>query len=474
MEETINIRLGNYLLVLDLVAYEKVKMYLNLLQTKYAKTEEGLEIIADVEERLGEILDEKSKKEGRSYCNLADANWALAKMGPVSSEDENQAQSAFTEAQNSSKIKRLYRMQDDVVLGGVCSGLANYFNVDVVIVRAVFAILGLITGIGILAYFILYVSMPVAKTVGEKLQAKGIDPTSANIEQALRSGWNSAKSAGDALGKNSKKLATQGFSALSKVLLWVGSFFRICVVILACIVIFFLINPSTYFDVYYFQVVQQEGLNQLLSVFGNPLLVKWILIVLMVNIITIQILRVVAQSKKTLQLNKICLIINVINMLLILIMIVQISLDAPRSFRQKRTEQSFFTDSFSMRNKTLYIKFSGNEKELSPGIWAHNFIEEFERTPGNQLRIRQVNNAISSAAASSNSKRYYSFSNDTLILVWNQKIQGSDFQQTYFRIKVPKELEIQYLNKPLFYSPRHRHQEYYHENWKWEESENNF
>lgn len=50
----------------------------------------------------------------------------------------------------------LYRDTDDTMLGGVCSGLGRYFDVDTVLVRVVFVMLTLIGGGGIVGYAILW------------------------------------------------------------------------------------------------------------------------------------------------------------------------------------------------------------------------------------------------------------------------------------------------------------------------------
>jgi len=45
------------------------------------------------------------------------------------------------------------------MIGGVCSGIAEYFTVDVTVVRIVFALLAL-TGAGIVLYLLLWLLMP--------------------------------------------------------------------------------------------------------------------------------------------------------------------------------------------------------------------------------------------------------------------------------------------------------------------------
>ncbi len=60
--------------------------------------------------------------------------------------------------------KRLVRKESSKMMAGVCAGLAEYFNVDVTLIRIVFVAATLLDGVGILAYVILWISMPVEKT----------------------------------------------------------------------------------------------------------------------------------------------------------------------------------------------------------------------------------------------------------------------------------------------------------------------
>lgn len=55
---------------------------------------------------------------------------------------------------------RLYRSQKDKIIGGVSGGLADYFNIDVALVRIAFVLLLLFGGGGFLAYVILWIVIP--------------------------------------------------------------------------------------------------------------------------------------------------------------------------------------------------------------------------------------------------------------------------------------------------------------------------
>ena len=55
--------------------------------------------------------------------------------------------------------KKLYRNTSNKVIAGVCSGLAEYLNIDPTIIRLIWALIGL-SGAGIIAYLIAAVIIP--------------------------------------------------------------------------------------------------------------------------------------------------------------------------------------------------------------------------------------------------------------------------------------------------------------------------
>ena len=56
--------------------------------------------------------------------------------------------------------KKLYRSVTDKMIGGVAGGLAEYFEIDPVIVRLLFVLAVIFGGSGILAYIILWIVIP--------------------------------------------------------------------------------------------------------------------------------------------------------------------------------------------------------------------------------------------------------------------------------------------------------------------------
>lgn len=62
-----------------------------------------------------------------------------------------------------STSKRLFRSKSDRILGGVCGGIAEAYNVDPTLVRLLWVLLSFVWGVGILLYIIAWIIMPVKK-----------------------------------------------------------------------------------------------------------------------------------------------------------------------------------------------------------------------------------------------------------------------------------------------------------------------
>lgn len=82
------------------------------------------------------------------------------------------------------KGARLYRDADDKVLGGVSAGLAAYLNIDPLAVRLLFIIATVWGGFGILAYLLLWIAMPAARSLAQKVEMRGQEANLANMKDA--------------------------------------------------------------------------------------------------------------------------------------------------------------------------------------------------------------------------------------------------------------------------------------------------
>ncbi len=62
--------------------------------------------------------------------------------------------------------KRLTRSSENRMIAGICGGLGEYFNVDPVIVRVIFVLLAFADAIGVVAYLILWIIVPLREKAG--------------------------------------------------------------------------------------------------------------------------------------------------------------------------------------------------------------------------------------------------------------------------------------------------------------------
>ncbi|WP_457617649.1 PspC domain-containing protein [Lutibacter sp.] len=187
MNKTININLGGIFFHIDELAYQKLKLYLDAIRRSLSDDPQGRdEILNDIEHRIGELLSERIKNE-RQVVNENDIDEITKIMGKP--EDYLVDEEIFDEEpkyRSKTSSKKLFRDGDDKFLGGVCSGLAHYFGMDVIWMRIIWLILFFGFGVGFLIYPLLWILIPVAETTAEKLQMKGEPVNISNIERKIR------------------------------------------------------------------------------------------------------------------------------------------------------------------------------------------------------------------------------------------------------------------------------------------------
>ena len=181
MKKIININLSGRVVPIEDSAYEKLQEYIESLRRYFANEEGRDEIINDIESRIAELMSEKVRK-GADSITDADVNEIANSMGrPEDFEGEEIKEQSYastassagssqqsTQSQAPPRAKRgLYRDTSDKFIGGVCSGIAAYLNVDPAIVRILFAIItfgGF--GLGFMAYIILWIVLPAKDVEG--------------------------------------------------------------------------------------------------------------------------------------------------------------------------------------------------------------------------------------------------------------------------------------------------------------------
>lgn len=96
---------------------------------------------------------------------------------------------ASQDLEDETGIKKMYRDSERKVLGGVAAGVAAFFGADITLVRVLFIVFG-VFGIGLLVYLILWLALPEAKTITEKMQMQGEPVTLSNIESSVKKSLN--------------------------------------------------------------------------------------------------------------------------------------------------------------------------------------------------------------------------------------------------------------------------------------------
>jgi phage shock protein PspC (stress-responsive transcriptional regulator) len=210
MTEVEKVSIGGYAFSLEKEAYAIVKQYLDELEAHYSQREGGAEVMEGIEERMAELLYEKCADDGvASVAEINDIIATLGKPSAIESEDdpEMKKETIPGETRREGK-KRLYRDPTGKMLGGVCSGLAAYFKIDVVIIRIIF--IGLFVlgtslhgyhghwnfeaygSISLLVYLALWIAMPEAKTVKQRWEMgvtnppAGAKPAGSELGRVLR------------------------------------------------------------------------------------------------------------------------------------------------------------------------------------------------------------------------------------------------------------------------------------------------
>jgi phage shock protein PspC (stress-responsive transcriptional regulator) len=191
MKITVSINLGGYSFNIDEDAYTELKHYLKNLELHFAGEESSSEILSDIETRMAELF--RSKITGyKQVINIEDVRQAISVMGTpedISNSDGPSARDKFS----SPGYHRMYRDPDHRLIGGVCSGMAAYWDIDPLIVRIIFVALAIGGGLGILVYLILYIVIPEAKTTAQKIEMKGNPVNIHNIKDSVKKEFDSVR-----------------------------------------------------------------------------------------------------------------------------------------------------------------------------------------------------------------------------------------------------------------------------------------
>jgi phage shock protein PspC (stress-responsive transcriptional regulator) len=224
MQRLVQINIAGRIIPIEEDAYIIIKEYLTALERQFSGEEGRDEIIQDIEHRIAELFSIRLQA-GSPAIDRSDVQKVIDTLGSASQLHDGPAggqnytvggigaqqqswqrnqQSQYNQQYQYTR-QRLYRNPYDKVLGGVCSGIANYFDVDAVILRLIFAVLFLTFGIGLLAYIIAWIVIPMAKTPEElRYMSGGQHMTFNDIKRNMGEEMNDLKQRGEQMSRELK------------------------------------------------------------------------------------------------------------------------------------------------------------------------------------------------------------------------------------------------------------------------------
>ncbi|MEG1622493.1 MAG: PspC domain-containing protein [Alistipes sp.] len=203
MNEIVKCSISGIAFTFDTDAYTSLRTYMDALNSTYKETEDGEEIVTDIEARIAELI--LSHQNNTRVVNRALIDSIIDQMGSAEQIHETETTNP-TQKEEPRIPRRLYRDAVHAKLGGVCAGLGNYFDIDPVWLRIgifvplLFQIIAEtplsfccfgdfminIFGVFIVSYIILWFAVPVARSARQQLEMKGERITTQSIRETTR------------------------------------------------------------------------------------------------------------------------------------------------------------------------------------------------------------------------------------------------------------------------------------------------
>ncbi len=196
MKKTVSVNIKGMNFLIEEDAYELLQDYMNRLSHGLRNEKDSKDIIEDIEMRIAELCTSRLNDK-KQVIEIEDIQLILDTLGDPSQylDDEDSTTQEFKESANQKtyqqdRERHLFRDLENASIAGVCAGIANYFNIDVIIIRAIFLIMFFFGGFGFPLYIILWIVVPKAKSTIEKLRMRGkpitVDSVKEEVEAAAK------------------------------------------------------------------------------------------------------------------------------------------------------------------------------------------------------------------------------------------------------------------------------------------------
>jgi phage shock protein PspC (stress-responsive transcriptional regulator) len=167
MNKITGISLNGNAFQLEDQGFSALAAYLAQAKERLAGNPDLKEIMADLEQAIADKF-QRFLSSQKSVVSTEEVATVIREMGPVDGEEQERSEEPVAGP------KRLYRIQEGAIIGGVSTGVAAYLNIDVVIVRLLFVLFTIVTTGGfIFGYILGIVFIPLARTKEQQAAASG-------------------------------------------------------------------------------------------------------------------------------------------------------------------------------------------------------------------------------------------------------------------------------------------------------------
>ena len=157
MKKTLTINIGHSIFNIEEDAFEILNRYLDSIKNYFEKIDSDSDIIKDFELRIAENFSSKVSS-SKQCIDLSDVKEVIEIMGSL---DDFKEIYNDTESENIKEEKtinnKLFRDSSNRIIAGVCSGIAEYFKIDPIIVRVLFFIA---VPLNLIVYIIFWIGIP--------------------------------------------------------------------------------------------------------------------------------------------------------------------------------------------------------------------------------------------------------------------------------------------------------------------------
>ncbi|MEZ5513285.1 MAG: PspC domain-containing protein [Steroidobacteraceae bacterium] len=177
MLKVVTVNLNGNAYQVDETGFDALHGYLEVAKSQLAQNPDCAEIMTDLEQAIADKCD-TFLGANKNVVSAVEMAQIVKEMGPVEGATEDAPNpdapdAASTVQTPTAPTRRLFRLPERGMLGGVCAGFAAYFNVDVVWVRLLFVLLTFITGVWLFVWLVMLFVMPRAQTPEDLALAHG-------------------------------------------------------------------------------------------------------------------------------------------------------------------------------------------------------------------------------------------------------------------------------------------------------------